>query len=102
MKTRRDALGRVCLLASFGALYLLLGMKAYVAWREGLWLDWPLGDYLPDAVVHWVFAFPDSPTRSTLEWLMGRDVLYYAAAVSLVLWLLNLSGGSSVITEDEP
>ncbi len=92
MMNRRDALGRTCLWVSLGALYALLGMKVFVAWREGVWLDWPLGDHVPDEVVRRAFAAPAGPVRSALVWVLGQDVLYLAAAVSLVLWLLSLSG----------
>jgi hypothetical protein len=95
MATRRNVLGRGCLLASLAALYILLGMKLFVALREGLWLDWPLGNFVPDAVVRWVFARPDAAVRTALAWLLGRDVLYYVAAVTLALWGMALAGGPS-------
>jgi hypothetical protein len=101
MKSQRDAFGRGCLLASLVALYVLLGMKAFVVWREGLWLDWPLGDYLPDGLVRWVFALPDSQVRSVAAWLLGQDVLYHAAAISLVLWLCAFSGESPGVDDDK-
>ncbi len=95
MTTRRDLLGRGCLWCSLAALYSLIGMKAYVAWREGLWLDWPLGNYLPDAAVRWVFSLPDGAFRGVLAWLLRQDVIYHAAAVALLIWLLGLIGGPS-------
>ena len=95
MKSRRDAFGRACWLVSLVALYALLGLKAYVFWREGLWPQWPLGEYVPDAVVRAAFSGADSPARAALAWLLGRDVLYFAAAASLVLWMLDFFGGSS-------
>jgi len=95
MTTRRDVLGRGCLWVSLAALYFLLGMKLFVAFREGLWLDWPLGDFLPDAVVRWVFALPDATVRQALAWVLNQDVVYHAAAVSLVLWMMTLLSGSS-------
>lgn len=101
MKTRGDAFGRGCLWASLTALYGLLGMRVFVAWRDGLWLDWPLGDSLPDAVVRWVFAVTDETVRSVLAWLLRQDVLYFAAAVSLVLWVLTLSGESSCAADSD-
>ncbi len=95
MTTRRDVLGRGCLWSSLAALYILLGMKLFVAFREGLWLAWPLGNFLPDAMVRWVFALPRPTVRAVLAWLLGQDVLYYVAGVCLALWCLNLWGGTS-------
>lgn len=95
MTTRRDVLGRGCLWVSLAALYLLLGMKLFVAFREGLWLDWPLGDFLPDALVRWVFALPDATLRQALAWVLNQDVVYHAAGISLILWIATLFGGSS-------
>lgn len=92
MTTRRDLLGRGCFYCSLAALYCLLGMKVYVAWREGLWLDWPLGEYLPDALVRAVFSLPDGRIREALTWLLRQDVLYHVAAITLLLWLLAPSG----------
>lgn len=92
MTTRRDLFGRGCLWISLAALYTLCGMKLFVALRDGVWLYWPLGDYLPDAVVRAVFALPEGGVRRMLTWLMRQDVMYHAAAVSLLLWLLTLSG----------
>lgn len=92
MATRRDIFGRGCFFCSLAALYCLLGMKLYVACREGMWFDWPLGDYLPDAVVRAVFALPDGGFRAVLTWLLRQDVMYHAAAVTIVLWLLLPSG----------
>lgn len=100
MTTRRNVLGRGCLWVSLAALYILLGMKLYVAVREGVWLDWPLGDFVPDAVVRWVFARPDAAIRAVLVWSLGRDVLYYAAGAALVLWGLSFWGGASADDSD--
>lgn len=102
MTTRRDLIGRGCLWCSLAALYTLLGMKAYVAWRDGVWLDWPLGNALPDALVRWVFSLPDGPFRAVLEWLMRQDVIYHAAAVTLLIWLLGLVAGSPEDKGDDP
>ncbi|UJX40693.1 hypothetical protein K9F62_18670 [Desulfovibrio sp. JY] len=101
MTTRSDVLGRGCLWVSLAALYTLCGMKLFVAWRDGLWLDWPLGDYLPDAVVRWVFRLPEGAPRTALVWVMGQDVVYQAAAVTCCIWLLTLFGKSSARGGDE-
>lgn len=89
MKTRYNVFGQICLWASLAALYALLAMKLVVLWREGLWLDWPLGNYLPDAIVRWVFSLRYQPLRSGLVWALSRDVVYHAAAISFVIWLLG-------------
>ncbi len=102
MEIRSQALGRVCLWISLAALYILLGLKVFVALREGLWLDWPLGDFLPDVLVRWVFSLESPPVRSVLAWVLSRDVLHGAAALSLVLWLLTLSGNASAPSADLP
>lgn len=94
MRTRQSAFGRACFLLGLAALYLLAGMKLYLAWRDGLWPDWPLGDYLPDAVVRAVFATPDSALRTGLVWLLSRDLVEWAAAACLVLWVIALSGNA--------
>jgi len=102
MKTRGDAFGRGCLWASLAALYGLLGMRVFAAWRERVWPLWPLGDCLPDPVVRWIFSLPWPPVRAALAWVLGQDVLYVAAAVSLLLWLLALGDGSASAGDDGP
>lgn len=92
MTTRRDLFGRGCLWISLAALYTLCGMKLFVALRDGVWLYWPLGDILPDAVVRAVFVLPEGGIRQMLTWLMRQDAMYYAAAVTLLLWLFTLFG----------
>lgn len=95
MTTRRDVLGRGCLWVSLAALYTLLGMKIFVALRDGLWLDWPLGEFMPDAVVRWVFRLPAGGVRTALVWGMSQDVVYYVASVTCLVWLLPFIGSSS-------
>ncbi|WP_428569062.1 MAG: hypothetical protein ACP59X_10470 [Solidesulfovibrio sp. DCME] len=108
MATRRDLVGRGCFYCSLAALYCLLGMKVFVAWRDGLWLDWPLGDVLPNAVVRALFALPDGRLRDILTWLSRQDVIYHVAAIALVLWLLHLAamagrgGGGDGFSGGEP
>ena len=92
MDTRRNSFGRGCFLVGLGVLYLLLGMKLYVSWREGVWQAWPLGDYLPDAVVRAVFSLGTASIRSALVWILSQDVVIVVAAVCLLLWLLGLFG----------
>jgi hypothetical protein len=101
MKTRQGLFGRACLLVGLLALYLLAGMKVYLAWRDGMWPDWPLGDHVPDALVHWVFSLGAAPVRAALVWLLSRDVVEWAAAACLVLWLLTLFGNASVRSADQ-
>ena len=101
MKIPGDAFGRGCLWVSLAALYGLLAMRLYVVWREGLWLEWPLGDVVPDAVVRRVFALEAAGLRDAAVWLLGRDVLYWVAAVCLFLWLLTGPDGSSRAGDDE-
>jgi hypothetical protein len=67
-----------------------------------VWLDCPLGNALPDALVRWVFSLPDGSFRAVLEWLMRRDVIYHAAAVTLLIWLLGLVAGSPEDKGDDP
>lgn len=95
MKNPGDIFGRGCLWLSLAALYGLLAMRLYVAWREGLWLDWPLGDFASEAVVRRVFALENGSLRRVAVWLMEQDVLYYVAAVSLAVWLLIPAGKAS-------
>ena len=75
-------------------------MKLYLAWRDGLWSNWPLGDFLPDAAVRAVFATQEPILRTVLVWSLSRDVVEWAAAVCLVLWLLNLSGNAGGDDDD--
>lgn len=95
MRLPGDAFGRGCLWVSLAALYGLLAMRLFVAWREGLWLEWPLGDFLPDTAVRLVFSLDNDTLRQMLGWLLARDVLYWAAGVCLLLWLLITPGGAS-------
>jgi hypothetical protein len=92
MKTRANAFGRGCFFVGLAALYFLVGMKAYLAWRDGIWPRWPLGEYLPDGVVRTVFSPETESIRTIVVWLLSRDVVECAAAVCLVLWLLQLVG----------
>ena len=101
MTIRRDVLGRGCLWASLAALYTLLGMKIFVALRDGLWLEWPLGTFMPDAVVRWVFHLPMGAARTALVWGMSRDVIYYVAGVTCLVWLLPFIGSSSARDDAE-
>lgn len=94
MRTRQNAFGRACFLLGLAALYILAGMKLYLAWRDDLWPNWPLGDYLPDAVVRAVFTIREPTLRSGLVWLLSQDVVAWAAGVCLVLWGLALSGNA--------
>ena len=95
MTTRRDVLGRICLWVSLAALYTLLGMKLFVALRDGIWLDWPLGEFLPDAVVRGVFRLRDGAVRDALVWVLAQDVVYHVAAVTCLVWLLTFAAASS-------
>ncbi len=92
MKTRTNAFGRGCFFVSLFALYFLVGLKAFLAWRDGGWPDWPLGGSLPDAVVRMIFSPETKSVRHVIIWLLSRDVVEWAAAICLVLWLLNLVG----------
>lgn len=92
MKIPGDAFGRGCLWVSLAALYGLLAMRLFVAWREGLWLEWPLGDFVPDALVRRVFALEQPGLRDAAIWLLGLDVLYWVAAGCLLQWLLTGTG----------
>lgn len=94
MKTRQGTWGRACFWVGLVALYALAGMKCWLAWRDGLWPDWPLGDVVPDAAVRWIFSLDAAGVRVVLVWLLARDVLEWAAAVCLVLWLLTLPGAA--------
>ncbi|MFP5258759.1 MAG: hypothetical protein ACLGQH_07025 [Acidobacteriota bacterium] len=101
MKNPGDAFGRGCLWVSLATLYGLLAMRLYVAWREGLWLDWPLGDFVSDAVVRRVFALENAWLHRVAVWLLEQDVLYYAAVVSLAVWLLIPAGKASLADEED-
>lgn len=92
MKTRANAFGRGCFFIGLAALYALVGMKAYLAWSDGVWPRWPLGEYLPDVVVRTVFSPEIESARAVVVWLLSRDVVECAAAVCLVLWMLQLIG----------
>ncbi|MHC1789038.1 hypothetical protein [Solidesulfovibrio sp.] len=95
MRFPGDRFGRGCLWVSLAALYGLLAMRLFVVWREGLWLEWPLGDFLPDHVVRLVFSLGNDLLLHVAVWLLARDVLYWVAAVCLLLWLLIAPGGPS-------
>ena len=101
MRHPGDAFGRGCLLVSLTALWALLAMRLYVVWRDGLWLVWPAGDFLPDPLVRQVFALENEGLRQTLVWLMAQDALYWVAAVCLLVWLLSLLSTSPPGGEDD-
>lgn len=100
MRTRQGAFGRACFLVGLAALYLLAGMKLYVAWRDRLWPQWPLGDFLPNGVVLGLFSPSAASVRSVLVWLLSRDLVEWAAAACLVLWLLTLPGNGEGDLDD--
>ena len=100
MGTRRNVFGRGCFLVGLAVLYCLLGMKLYIAWRDGLWPAWPLGDNLPDAVVRGVFSLEPSSVRSALIWLLSQDVLEVTAAFCLLVWLVSLFGDDGGRADD--
>ena len=79
----------------------MLAMRLYVVWRDGMWLAWPLGDFLPDALVRRLFALPDAGPRDALVWLLGQDALYWVAAVCLVVWLLAAPGRTTPGGDDD-
>lgn len=93
METRLHPFGRWCFFLGLFALYGLAAMKVYLAWRDGMWPRWPLGDWLPEGVVRTVFAAATGPVREIAVWLLSRDIVEWAAAACLGLWLLNLAGG---------
>lgn len=99
MGTRHNAFGRGCFLVGLAVLYLLLGIKLFFVWRDGLWPGWPLGDFMPDPVVRAVFAIAVQPVRSVMVWVLSRDVVSVVAAVCLVLWLLDLPGDAEADDE---
>jgi hypothetical protein len=101
MRTRQGAFGRGCFLVGLAALYLLAGMKLFVAWRDGMWPDWPLGDFLPDVAVRGMFSPDASSVRSVVVWLLSRDIVEWAAAVCLVLWVLSLAGNAGRDRRDQ-
>lgn len=77
-------------------------MKLYIAWRDGLWPAWPVGDTLPDAVVRGLFSVEPPSLRSVLIWLLSRDVMVVAAAVCLVVWLLGFWSDGGDGPDDRP
>lgn len=101
MKIPGDAFGRGCLWVSLAALYGLLAMRLFVVWRDGLWLEWPIGDFVSDAVVRRVFALDDAAPRRVVVWLLEQDVLYAAAAVCLAIWLLIPAGKAPPADEED-
>jgi len=100
MKTRTSAFGRGCFFVGLVALYSLVGMKVYLAWRDGVWPRWPVGEYLPDMAVRTVFSPETESVRQVMVWLLSRDVVECAAVVCLVLWLLQLGGDGRDGTHD--
>ena len=103
MKSRRNFFGRSCFFVGLAVLYALVGMKVHIAWRDGLWPVWRLGDTVPDAVVRAVFSLEAAPVRSALVWLLSRDVVGVVAAICLIVLVLDLFaniGGSPGDHED--
>ena len=93
METRLRTFGRGCFFVGLIALYGLVAMKVYLAWRDGMWPLWPLGECLPEGLVRIAFSPPAEPVRDVVVWLLSRDVVEWAAAACLGLWLLGLGGG---------
>ena len=102
METRHQTFGRTCFLVGLAILYLLVGTKLYIAWRDSMWPSWPLGDYLPDALVRAVFATSVPSAKAVLVWILSRDLVVVVAAVCLVLWLLDLLGNGGNPGDDHP
>jgi hypothetical protein len=89
MKSSRGILGNVCLWVSILVIYGLLGYRMYVLYSEGIWLDWTVGDILPDAVIWTVIGMRASILKTMVIWLLSQDVLLYMAAFPIILAVLD-------------
>ena len=95
MKIPGDVFGRGCLWVSLAALYGLLAMRLFVVWRDGIWLAWPLGNFVPDALVRKIFALNDAGPRRIIVWFLEQDILYCVAAICLAIWWLIPAGSAA-------
>lgn len=93
MKTSRGILGTLCLLVSILVIYGLLGYRAYVLYSEGIWLDWTVGNIVPDPVVLAVIGMRPSVGKTLVIWLLSQDIVVYLLPFPIILALLDRRAG---------
>jgi len=89
MKSSRGILGNVCLSVSILVIYGLLGYRIYVMYSEGIWLDWAVGNAVPDSVVWTVIGMRPSILKSMAIWLLSQDILLYMLPFPILLAVLD-------------
>ncbi|NDY55345.1 hypothetical protein G3N56_01115 [Desulfovibrio sulfodismutans] len=89
MKTSRGILGDMCLWVSILVIYGLLGYRIYVRYSEGIWLDWTVGNALPDSMVMTVIGMRPSILKTMVIWLLSQDVLLYMLPFPIILAVLD-------------
>jgi len=89
MKKSRGMLGALCLLVSIVVIYGLLGYRGYVLYTEGIWLDWTVGNSVPEPLVWAVVNMRPSVVKTMAIWLMSQDFLLYLLPFPIILALLD-------------
>lgn len=89
MRFTNTFFGGICLLTSVLVIYGLLFYKLYFLWTKGVWVDWMLGNFLPDEMITFMFSLKSSVTREILVWLLSRDVLLYFLPFPLLVFYLD-------------
>lgn len=89
MKTSRGILGDMCLWVSILVIYGLLGYRIYVMYSEGIWLDWTVGEAVPDSMVMVVIGMRPSILKTMVIWLLSQDVLLYMLPFPIILAILD-------------
>jgi hypothetical protein len=89
MKKSRGMFGTLCLLVSIVVIYGLLGYRGYILYTEGIWLDWTVGNSVPDPMVWAVVSMRPSVAKTVAIWLLSQDILLYLLPFPIILALLD-------------
>jgi len=89
MRVTNTFFGGICLLTTVLVIYGLLFYKLYVFWAKGIWVDWMLGNFLPDEMIVMAFSLKASITREILVWALSQDILMYFFPFPLLVFYLD-------------
>lgn len=89
MRFTNTFFGGVCLLTTVLVIYGLLLFKLYVFWTKGVWVDWMLGNFLPDELIVMAFSLKPPLAREILVWALSQDILLYFLPFPLLVFYLD-------------
>lgn len=89
MRVTNTFFGGICLLTTVLVIYGLLFYKLYVFWTKGIWVDWMLGNFLPDEMIVMAFSLKASIAREIVVWTLSQDILIYFLPFPLLVFYLD-------------